>query len=339
MMLEVIMLKKSKMILMTEIWWGWTSKSSTNVERQDPNWTLGGMECQFETKNKVNRCGTRTEMNGSSSLLFGFLLCVKGVWKSTTKLMIDGSWSGVLFFFVVEAEFVFWPVLVKATPAKVVGYDHIRDGIEHKLDVLCVRGTCHVTIDFLCGRLVLSFELGLDVGSGLAIFLCTWKNKRERMLRKWLNTTSQFVHERPIDKTTGCSLHSFSGDVPNVLNSLSGRTTRTGNGLFKQNRVVVTRNWREKPPFLDWPQKIEDEAKWSLGRTDLEHGNLRALSMNGKVDVNVYYGHADNVMSWIYYGWCSGVVWRDGWILCCSHCSCFWHDFLFTHQRILGNRW
>ncbi len=68
--------------------------------------------------------------------------------------------------------------LVQTTATQVVGDDHVCDGVEDKLHILCVGGARHVTVDFLCGGLVLCLELGLDVGSGLSILLCTWNNMK-----------------------------------------------------------------------------------------------------------------------------------------------------------------
>lgn len=41
------------------------------------------------------------------------------------------------------------PHLVQTAAAQVVRYDNVGDGVEHELDVVGVRCTCHVAIDFL----------------------------------------------------------------------------------------------------------------------------------------------------------------------------------------------
>ena len=55
--------------------------------------------------------------------------------------------------------FTFW--LVKPATPEVVGDNHIRHGVENKLDVLCVCGAGHVAVDLLRRRLVLCLKLGL----------------------------------------------------------------------------------------------------------------------------------------------------------------------------------
>lgn len=59
---------------------------------------------------------------------------------------------------------VVWAGSVQATPSEVVGDDDVGDGVEHHLDVSCIRGAGHVTVDFLIWRAVLALELCLDVG-------------------------------------------------------------------------------------------------------------------------------------------------------------------------------
>ncbi len=72
-----------------------------------------------------------------------------------------------------SAQPVLCTYLVQTTATQVVGDDHVCDGVEDELHILCVSGTGHVTVDFLCGGLVLGLELCLDVGSGFSILLCT----------------------------------------------------------------------------------------------------------------------------------------------------------------------
>ena len=61
--------------------------------------------------------------------------------------------------------------LVEAAASEVVCDDDVGDGVEHELNVLCVGGAGHVAVDLLRRRLVFGFELGLDVGGRLAVFL------------------------------------------------------------------------------------------------------------------------------------------------------------------------
>lgn len=88
--------------------------------------------------------------------------------------------------------------LVKAAASEVVCYDDVSDSVKHKLDILGVSSTSHVTIDFLCCRLVLGFKLGLDVGSCLAILLSSrifWKADREGRPQDLLLKQVFFVQE------------------------------------------------------------------------------------------------------------------------------------------------
>lgn len=52
---------------------------------------------------------------------------------------------------------------VQATPSEVVGDDDVGHGVKHHLDVSCIRGAGHVTVDFLIWRAILALELCLDV--------------------------------------------------------------------------------------------------------------------------------------------------------------------------------
>ena len=61
--------------------------------------------------------------------------------------------------------------LVEPASSQVVGNDHVRHGVEDKLNVLSVGGAGHVTVDLLRGRLVLRLELSLDVGGSLSVLL------------------------------------------------------------------------------------------------------------------------------------------------------------------------
>ena len=71
-----------------------------------------------------------------------------------------------------EPDGLFW-VLVQSTASQIVGNDNISNSIKHKLDVVGISGTCHVTVYLLCGGFVLGFKLGLDISCCFTIFLCT----------------------------------------------------------------------------------------------------------------------------------------------------------------------
>ncbi len=70
-----------------------------------------------------------------------------------------------------------WPeLLIEATASKVVGYNHIRDRVKDKLDVLCVSSTGHVAINLLCCRFVFGLKLSLDISCGFTVLLGTYQN-------------------------------------------------------------------------------------------------------------------------------------------------------------------
>lgn len=60
---------------------------------------------------------------------------------------------------------------IKTTSSQVVGDDDVGDGVEDELDVGGVGGTCHVTVDLFGRRLILGFELSLNVGCCLTVLL------------------------------------------------------------------------------------------------------------------------------------------------------------------------
>lgn len=62
---------------------------------------------------------------------------------------------------------------VQATASQVVGNDDVGDCVEHHLDIPCVRGTGHMTIDLLIGRAVLALKLCLDVSSCVIVSVRT----------------------------------------------------------------------------------------------------------------------------------------------------------------------
>lgn len=56
-----------------------------------------------------------------------------------------------------------WARSVQATPSEVVSDDDVGDGVKHHLDVSCICGAGHVTVDFLIWRAILALKLCLDV--------------------------------------------------------------------------------------------------------------------------------------------------------------------------------
>lgn len=62
-------------------------------------------------------------------------------------------------------------ILIQATASQIVSDNDICNGIKYELDVICIGGARHVAVDFLCCRLILRLELGLDVGGRLAVLL------------------------------------------------------------------------------------------------------------------------------------------------------------------------
>lgn len=76
-------------------------------------------------------------------------------------------------------------VLVQSTASQIVGNDNISDSIKHKLDVVGVSGTCHMTVDLFCCGFVLGFKLGLDICCCLSIFLRTYV-RHKALITGWL---------------------------------------------------------------------------------------------------------------------------------------------------------
>lgn len=79
--------------------------------------------------------------------------------------------------------------LVEAAPAQVVCYNDIGNGVEYELNVVCICGAGHVTVDLLGGGLVLGLELRLDVGCRFAVLLGAW----------WFKIISKLVRYKVID--------------------------------------------------------------------------------------------------------------------------------------------
>lgn len=63
--------------------------------------------------------------------------------------------------------------LIETASPQVVRYDDIRYGVEHKLDIVRIRGTRHVTVNLFGRGLIFSFKLCLNVGGCLPILLAT----------------------------------------------------------------------------------------------------------------------------------------------------------------------
>ena len=69
---------------------------------------------------------------------------------------------------------------VQATPSEVVSDDDVGHGVKHHLDVSCICGAGHVTVDFLIWRAVLALELCLNVSCCVIVGIGSWKEERER---------------------------------------------------------------------------------------------------------------------------------------------------------------
>lgn len=70
-----------------------------------------------------------------------------------------------------------WARSVQATPSEVVGDNDIGDGVKHHLDVSCICGARHVTVDFFIRRAILALKLCLDVSC--CIFIGVWSCRVE----------------------------------------------------------------------------------------------------------------------------------------------------------------
>jgi len=62
----------------------------------------------------------------------------------------------------------------EAHALQVLGDDHVQAGVEHKLYVIGVRGTCVVTVDLPLAVPVQLLELPLDVVHALRVVRLTW---------------------------------------------------------------------------------------------------------------------------------------------------------------------
>lgn len=90
-----------------------------------------------------------------------------------------------------------WARSVQATPPEVVGNDDVGDGVEHHLDVSCICGAGHVTVDFLIWRAVLALELCLDVSCGVLVDVGSWRRRRREKKNRFLFHCSDWSRSRP----------------------------------------------------------------------------------------------------------------------------------------------
>lgn len=58
---------------------------------------------------------------------------------------------------------------VQAAASEVIGNDDVGHSVEHHLDISCICGAGHVTVDFLVWRTVLALELCLDVSGCVVV--------------------------------------------------------------------------------------------------------------------------------------------------------------------------
>lgn len=73
-----------------------------------------------------------------------------------------------------------WARSIQATPSEVVGNDDVGDGIKHHLDVSCVCGAGHMTVDFFIGRAILALELCLDISCCILIGVGSCREEQEQ---------------------------------------------------------------------------------------------------------------------------------------------------------------
>lgn len=84
-----------------------------------------------------------------------------------------------------------WAGSIQATPSQVVGDDDVGDGIEHHLDVSCIRGAGQVTVDFLVWGAILALELCLDVSCCVVVSIGSWREESEMEKIVWLRVIIQ----------------------------------------------------------------------------------------------------------------------------------------------------
>lgn len=81
-----------------------------------------------------------------------------------------------------------WARSVQATPSEVVGDDDVGDGVKHHLDISCICGAGHVTVDFFIWRAVLALELCLDVSCCILVGIGSWRERREKHTKHYTNS-------------------------------------------------------------------------------------------------------------------------------------------------------
>lgn len=69
--------------------------------------------------------------------------------------------------------------LVQATSSEVVGDDDIGHSIKHHLDVPCICGAGHVTVDFLIWGAILALKLCLDISCSILVGVWSWRKTRK----------------------------------------------------------------------------------------------------------------------------------------------------------------
>lgn len=78
-------------------------------------------------------------------------------------------------------DFILWLIpkyqtisLIETTASQIISYDNISNSVEHKLNIISVCGTRHMTVNFLWCWFILCFELCLNVGGCFSIFLSSY---------------------------------------------------------------------------------------------------------------------------------------------------------------------
>lgn len=93
---------------------------------------------------------------------------------------------------------------VQATPSEVVGDDDVGHSVKHHLDVSCIRGAGHVTVDFLVWRAVLALELCLDVRCCVLVGVGSWTERDKKKNHFYMEELFTFVvvHRNQLSQPT-----------------------------------------------------------------------------------------------------------------------------------------
>lgn len=86
---------------------------------------------------------------------------------------------------------------VETAASQIVSYNNICHGIEYKLDVICICGTCLVTVNLFCRAFVLGLELCLDVRCCFLVGLLSWNTVIGLLVKMCIKKPLVYTREAP----------------------------------------------------------------------------------------------------------------------------------------------